>query len=186
MISDAKLQRPIQPRPYLQGTLRRLREARSTTLARLNTEIARARAAGDREAMRRLFGQRFRLRGPALPRERFDQINRRPLAVIAQRHLQGNTQAAESMTRILRVRRYRGEGDLSTSPLSPRAEHRKLLTEARRRLALFILDENLSAFELQVMEHLAEHLAQLDQQGREVEATALLARIPYYGKLFLR
>jgi len=136
--------------------------------------------------MRRLFGQRFRLRGPALPRERFDQINRRPLAVIAQRHLQGNTQAAESMTRILRVRRYRGEVDLSTSPLSPRAEHRELLTEARRRLALFILDENLSAFELQVMEHLAEHLAQLDQQGKEQQATALLARIPYYGKLFLQ
>lgn len=186
VISDPELQRPIQPRPYMQGTLRQLREARSTTLARLNTEIAQARAAGNREALRRLLSQRFRLRRPALPRERFDQINRRPLAVIAQRHLQGNTQAAKSMTRILRGRRFRGEGDLSTSPLPPGTEHRKLLTEARRRLGEFILDENLSAFELQVMERLAGNLARFDEQGREDEATALLARIPYYGKLFLR
>jgi len=185
-VANPDLQTPIQPRPYLQEALRQVRENRSTALARLSTEIARARAAGDLDALRRLIRQSYRLRRPALPRERLDQINRRPLAVIAQRYLQWKTQAARSMTRILRGRRYRAGGDLDTTELSANADHPALLAMARKRLASFIRSADLSAFELQVMESLAGRLAALAEQGRDAEATALLARIPYYGRRFLQ
>ncbi|MHC5063397.1 MAG: hypothetical protein ACYTG5_05430 [Planctomycetota bacterium] len=186
ILSDPALEPGIRTRPSMEATIRELRQQQSSAMAKLEADIARARAENDPDRRRQLRRELDRMRRPALTGERWGQINRRPLAVIVQRHLQGRTETAESMTRSLTRRWGRGQSSLREVELPEDADHRKLLTEARSRLEDFIRDEDLSAFEREVMNGLSRRLEELQARGQDSVATQLLAKLPYYGSRFLR
>lgn len=187
ILSDPAIEPGIRSRRLMASTLRDLDQQQSSAIAKLDADIARARAEDDRERLGQLWRQRNRMLRPSLPVERWNQINRRPLAVIVQRQLQGRTETADSMARSLTSRAGgRRQSSLQPPVIPENADYRKLLAEARRRLGEFISDEDLSSFERGVMKGLAERLEELHARGQDLQGIQLLTKLPYYGNRFLR
>ncbi len=111
---------------------------------------------------------------------------RRYCAVIADRHLQGNHESAQQLTRTLAPRQ--GNSDLLRPAQIPhQANYPALLKRAQQRLDAYLATTATSelAHERAVMVRLHARLVEKAAAGDHRSAVELVARLPQYGRMLL-